>query len=58
MRGGPATGRRLAMEVGGSEVIKNYVELGLGISIIINIGITGSEKLVVIPAGEFFPRRT
>jgi DNA-binding transcriptional LysR family regulator len=47
----------LAMEVGGWEVIKKYVELGLGISIIINIGITGSEKLVVIPAGEFFPGR-
>jgi len=29
--------------------------MGSGISIIINIGITGSEKLEVIPAGEFFP---
>jgi DNA-binding transcriptional LysR family regulator len=48
----------VAMEVGGWEVIKKYVELGLGISIIIRIGITGEEKLEVIPAGEFFPRRT
>jgi DNA-binding transcriptional LysR family regulator len=48
----------VAMEVGGWEVIKKYVELGLGISIIISIGITGEEKLEVIPAGEFFPRRT
>jgi hypothetical protein len=49
---------QVAMEVGGWEVIKKYVELGLGISIIINIGITGEEKLEVIPAGDFFPGRT
>ena len=49
---------QVAMEVGGWEVIKKYVELGLGISIIISIGITGEEKLEVIPAGEFFPKRT
>ena len=48
----------VAMEVGGWEAIKKYVELGLGISIIISIGITGEEKLEVIPAGEFFPKRT
>ncbi len=49
---------QVAMEVGGWEVIKKYVELGLGISIIISIGITGQEQLEVLPAGEFFPRRT
>ena len=49
---------QVAMEVGGWEVIKKYVELGLGISIIMSIGITGEEKLAVIPAGEFFPNRT
>src|SRR5207249_10933089 len=49
---------QVAMEVGGWEVIKKYVELGLGISIIISIGITGDETLEVIPAGEFFPKRT
>lgn len=48
---------QVAMEVGGWEVIKKYVELGLGISIIMSIGITGEEKLEVIPAGEFFPNR-
>jgi DNA-binding transcriptional LysR family regulator len=47
----------VAMEAGGWEVIKKYVELGLGISIIISIGITGHEKLEVIPASEFFPGR-
>lgn len=49
---------QVAMEVGGWEAIKRYVELGLGISIIISIGINGREKLEVIPAGEFFPQRT
>jgi len=49
---------QVAMEVGGWEVIKKYVELDLGISLIISIGITGQEKLKVIPAGEFFPNRT
>ena len=48
---------QVAMEVGGWEAIKKYVELGLGISIIISIGITGVEKIEVIPASEFFPRR-
>jgi len=49
---------QVAMEVGGWEGIKRYVELDMGISIIISIGITGQEKLEVIPAGEFFPNRT
>ena len=49
---------QVAMEVGGWEGIKKYVELGLGISIIIAIGITGQERLEVIPAAQFFPRRT
>lgn len=48
----------VAMEVGGWEGIKKYVELGLGISIIISIGLTGSERLAVIPAAQFFPGRT
>jgi DNA-binding transcriptional LysR family regulator len=48
----------VAMEVGGWEAIKKYVELGLGISLIISIGITGQERLEVLPAGEFFPKRT
>jgi DNA-binding transcriptional LysR family regulator len=49
---------QVAMEVGGWEVIKKYVELGLGISLILSIGITGQEDLEVIPAGAFFPKRT
>ncbi len=49
---------QVAMEVGGWEGIKKYVALGLGISIIIAIGLTGEEQLEVIPAAQFFPRRT
>jgi DNA-binding transcriptional LysR family regulator len=49
---------QVAMEVGGWEAIKTYVELGLGISIIIGIGITGKERLEIMCAGELFPKRT
>ncbi|MBI3119847.1 MAG: LysR family transcriptional regulator, partial [Candidatus Hydrogenedentes bacterium] len=38
----------VAMEVGGWEVIKKYVELGLGISIVMSICITGDEKLSIL----------
>ena len=46
------------LEVGGWEVIKKYVELGLGISIVMGICITGDEKLFVRPVGAWFPKRT
>jgi len=48
----------VAMEVGGWEVIKKYVELGLGISVVMSICITGDENLAIIPASKFFPKRT
>ena len=48
---------QVAMEVGGWEEIKKYVEHGLGISIISSVGITGQDKVEVIPAGAFFPKR-
>lgn len=46
------------LEVGGWEVIKKYVELGLGISIVMSICIAGDEKLAVIPVDKYFPKRT
>ena len=46
------------LEVGGWEVIKKYVELGLGVSVVMSICITGNENLEVIPVGDYFPRRT
>lgn len=48
----------VAMEVGGWEVIKKYVELNLGISIVMSICITGEERLAIRKVGQFFPDRT
>ena len=49
---------QVAMEVGGWEVIKEYVQCGLGISIVTNICLRGNEKLSVIPLHKYFPRRS
>lgn len=48
------------LEVGGWEVIKKYVSLGLGVSIVMSICITEDDKedLEVIPVRDYFPRRT
>ena len=50
---------RVALEVGGWEVIKRYVELGLGISIVTGICITERDidRLAIIPVGKYFPKR-
>jgi len=47
----------VALEAGGWEVIKRYVELGLGISIVNSICLTGREDLDVIPLEKYFPKR-
>jgi DNA-binding transcriptional LysR family regulator len=49
---------RVALEAGGWEVIKRYVELGLGISIVTSICLSGKEDLVAIPFNRYFPQRT
>ncbi len=49
---------RVVLESGGWEVIKRYVELGLGISIVTGICLTGKESLAAIPFGRYFPKRT
>lgn len=46
------------MEAGGWEVIKRYVEMGLGISIVTSICLNGTEKLERIPLKRFFPERS
>lgn len=48
----------VAMEVGGWEIIKKYVEMGMGISIAMSICITGEENLDVFPLNHAFPRKT
>jgi DNA-binding transcriptional LysR family regulator len=45
------------LEMGGWEVIKRYVELGLGISIVMSVCLTGRERLEVIPVNRYFPKR-
>lgn len=49
---------KIQMEAGGWEVIKKYVEMGLGISIVTSICLTGDEKLAKIPLREYFPERS
>jgi DNA-binding transcriptional LysR family regulator len=51
-------GYKVTLEAGGWEVIKKYVELGLGISIVTDVCLTGAEKVVKIPLGEYFPDRS
>lgn len=48
---------QVTLEAGGWEVIKKYVELGMGISIVTDICLTGKEKLVSIPLKQYFPQR-
>ncbi len=49
---------RVALEAGGWEVIKKYVELGLGVSIVTSICITKHDKLAQIPLDRYFPKRS
>jgi len=49
---------KVALEAGGWEVIKKYVELGLGISIVTDLCLTGQESLVSIPMDKYFPKRS
>ena len=49
---------QVTLEAGGWEVIKRYVELDIGISIVSGICITGSERIATIPLNQYFPKRT
>lgn len=49
---------RVDLEAGGWEVIKKYVELGMGISIVTDVCLTGEERLVRIPLNRYFPTRS
>ena len=46
------------LEAGGWEVLKKYVENGLGISIVTSICLSGDEKLGRMPLRDYFPKRT
>ncbi|MDQ2070759.1 LysR family transcriptional regulator [Natronospira bacteriovora] len=49
---------QVRLEAGGWEVIKKYVEMNLGISIVTNICLDGSEKLHARPMGDYFRDRS
>jgi DNA-binding transcriptional LysR family regulator len=49
---------RITMEAGGWEVIKKYVEMGLGISIVTSICLTGNEKIARCSLSDYFPQRS
>lgn len=48
----------VTLEAGGWEVIKKYVELGMGISIVTDICLDGSDRLAHIPLKRYFPQRS
>ncbi len=48
----------VVLEVGGWEVIKQYVEQGLGISIVTSVCLRGFENLAVRDMSDYFPTRS
>ncbi len=48
----------VVLEAGGWEVIKRYVEIGAGISIVTSICLRGFENLTVRPMEKYFPNRS
>ncbi|MBX2883604.1 MAG: LysR family transcriptional regulator [Granulosicoccus sp.] len=48
----------VVLEAGGWEVIKRYVEIGTGISIVTSICLRGFENLTVRPMSQYFPDRS
>ncbi|MFO7594023.1 MAG: LysR family transcriptional regulator [Pseudomonadota bacterium] len=51
-------GFKVALEAGGWEVIKKYVELGLGISIVSDVCLTDTDRVARIPLEHYFPGRS
>ncbi|MFT5505231.1 MAG: DNA-binding transcriptional LysR family regulator [Gammaproteobacteria bacterium] len=51
---------QVTLEAGGWEVIKRYVSLGQGISIVTNVCITDDDRdrMHIIPVDQYFPRRS
>ncbi len=48
----------VVLEAGGWEVIKKFVEMGMGVSIVTSICLTGNEALAAIPLNRYFPKRS
>ncbi len=49
---------KVTLEAGGWEVIKKYVEMGLGISIVTDICLEENDRIATIPVKEYFPTRS
>lgn len=49
---------KVALEAGGWEVIKKYVELGLGVSIVTELCLKDSDRVERIPLNRYFPKRS
>lgn len=49
---------QVALEAGGWEVIKKYVELGLGVSIVSDVCLTDDDRVARIPLEHYFPGRS
>lgn len=48
----------VALEAGGWEVIKKYVELGMGVSIVTDVCLSENDRVARIPLGHYFPKRS
>ena len=49
---------KVSLEAGGWEIIKKYVALGMGISIVTGVCLTGEEPLAVISMDDYIPKRS
>lgn len=49
---------KISLEAGGWEVIKKYVELGMGISIVTDICLNDEDKLSKVSLSKYFPKRS
>ncbi|GJM05674.1 MAG: transcriptional regulator [marine bacterium B5-7] len=49
---------KVNLEAGGWEVLKKYVENGLGVSIVTDICLSKNDNLEQVPLTQYFPKRT
>jgi len=54
------TNYKVSLEAGGWEVIKQYVKIGLGVSIVTDVCLTPEDRkdLTVLPLDKYFPKRS
>ena len=49
---------KVALEAGGWEIVKKYVELGMGISIVNGACLTGDDQVKAFTLDKYFPKRS